>query len=74
VKSNQRPGINAGIFLDHVRTVFFTYLLALRSLAAFSQEISFAFIDNSSAPVADDVIRLLTEAGVRIMTFVSHTT
>jgi hypothetical protein len=52
LKWNQEPCFNTGIFLDHIRTIFLTYIDTLR----------------------DDVIRLLTEARMRVMTFASHTT
>jgi hypothetical protein len=43
-------------------------------LAVFSQESAVFFMDNCSAHVNDDVIRILTEAGVRVITFALHTT
>jgi hypothetical protein len=37
VKSNQKPYIDTGIFLDYVKTVFLQYLVRLRGLAGFAE-------------------------------------
>jgi hypothetical protein len=71
---NQKPYIHADIFLDYMRTVFLPYLDALRGLAVFAQEIVVLLMDNCSAHVSDGVIRILTDARVRVITFAPHTT
>jgi hypothetical protein len=43
-------------------------------LGAFAAEEAVLLMDNCSAHVTDDVIRLLTEARVRVITFTPHTT
>jgi hypothetical protein len=65
---NQKPYINAGIFLDDIRTIFLPYLDMLRGLAVFAQEPAVLLMDNCSAYVNDDVIRILTEARVCFIT------
>jgi hypothetical protein len=74
LKFDQKPYVNAGIFLDDIRTVFLPYVDTLRAMAAFAQEVAVSLMDNYSAHVSDDVIRILTEAMVRIITFAPHTT
>jgi hypothetical protein len=37
-KLKQKPYINAGIFIDDIRTVFLQYIDAPRGLAVFAQE------------------------------------
>jgi hypothetical protein len=66
LKFNQKPYINAGIFLDYIGTIFSPSIDVLRGLAVFSQEVAVLLIDNCWAHVSDDVIRL--------MTFAPHTT
>jgi hypothetical protein len=69
-KSNQKPYITANIFIDSIRTVFLPYIDTLRGLAVLAQEISFLLMDQCSGHVSGDVIRFLTEARVRVITFV----
>jgi hypothetical protein len=74
LKSHQKPYINTGIFLDSIRTVCEPNLVQLCSLAVLAQEAAVLLMVHCSAHVTDDVIRILTEARVRVITFVSHTT
>jgi hypothetical protein len=74
LRSNHRPYVNGEIFLDFIKTVFLPYLAWLRGLAECSAEDTVLFMHNSSVHVTDDVMCLLTEARVRIITFASHTT
>jgi hypothetical protein len=43
-------------------------------MAVFAEEIAVLFMDNCSAHVSDDVIRILTQARLRVITFARHTT
>jgi hypothetical protein len=61
LKFSQKPYIKAGIFLDYVRTIFLPDIDMLRGLAVFAQEPAVLFMDDCSAHVSDDVIRILTE-------------
>jgi hypothetical protein len=63
LKSNSRTYVNAEIFPDDIRSVFLPYVIGLRSLAGLGAEDAVLLIDNCSAHVTDDVIRLLTEQG-----------
>jgi hypothetical protein len=74
LKSGHRPYVNAQIFLEYVRTVFLPYLVCVWRLGAFAAEEAVLLMDNCSAHVTDDVIRLLTKARVRIIIFAPHTT
>jgi hypothetical protein len=74
LKFNQKPYINAGIFLDDIRTIFLPYIDMLRGLAVFAEEPAVLLMDNCSAYVRDDVIRILTKASVRVITCAPHTT
>jgi hypothetical protein len=74
LKSNHRLYVNPDIFLDYIKTVFLPHLIWLRALTEFTTEDAVLLMDNRSAHVTDDVIRLLTEARVCVITFAPHTT
>jgi hypothetical protein len=74
LKFNQKPYINAGIFLDYIRTVFLPYVDALRGLVVFPQEVAALLMAHCSAHVINDAIRNLTQAKVRVITFAPHIT
>jgi hypothetical protein len=66
--------MSAEIFLEYVGTVLLPYLVWLQGLGAFAAEEAVSLMDNCSAQVTDDLIRLLTESRVRVITFALHTT
>jgi hypothetical protein len=74
LKFNQKPYINASIFLADIRTIFLPYIDILRGLARFAQESPLLLMDNCSAHVSDDAIRILTGAGVCVIAFAPHAT
>jgi hypothetical protein len=71
---NQKPYINAGIFLDDIRPIFLPSIDTLRGLVVFAQQPTVLLMDDCSAYVRDDVIRIPTEGGVRVITLAPHTT
>jgi hypothetical protein len=73
-KFNQMPYFNAGTSLADIRTILFPYIDTVRALAVFAQEIAVLLIDDCSAHVSDDVICILTEPMVRVITFAPHAT
>jgi hypothetical protein len=79
LRSNPSPYINAKIFLDYIRTIFLPNLAELRTLDAFTEQTGVLLMDNCpshviSCHVTDDIIGLLTEGRVRVITFAPHTT
>jgi hypothetical protein len=74
LKFNQNPYFNAGIFLAYIRTILLPYIDTFHGLAAIAQKIAVLLMNNCSADVTDDVIRILTGARVRVITFAPHTT
>jgi hypothetical protein len=74
LKFNQKPYINAGIFLDYIRTIFLPCIDMLRGLAVFVQEPAVLLMANCSAHASDDQIRILTAASVRVIAFAQHAT
>jgi hypothetical protein len=62
------------MFLDYIRTVFLPNLAEPRTLDAFTEETGVLLMDNCPSHVSDDIIGLLTESRVRVITFAPHTT
>jgi hypothetical protein len=74
LRSNPSAYINAEIFLDYIRTVFLANLAELRTLDAFTEETGVLLMANCPSHVIHDIIRLLTEAGVRVITLAPYPT
>jgi hypothetical protein len=74
VTFNQKPYFNAGIFFDEIRTILLPYTDTFRGRAVLAQEIAVLLMAHCSADVSDDVIPILTEARVRLITFAPHIT
>jgi hypothetical protein len=74
VRSNPKPCINAESFHDYIQTVFLPNLAELRALHGFAEETGVLLMDNCPSHVTDEIIGLLTEARVRVITFALHTT
>jgi hypothetical protein len=73
LKFTQKPYFNAGIFLADIRTILLQYIDIFHGLAVLAQEIAGLLMDDCSIDVSDDVIRILTEARVRVIAFAPHT-
>jgi hypothetical protein len=73
-KFNQNTSFNAGIFLADIRTILLPYIDTLPGRAVLAQEIAVLLMAHCSADVSDDVIRILTDARARVITFAPHTT
>jgi hypothetical protein len=74
LKFNQKPYSNAGIFFTYIRTILSPYIDTFRRRAVLAEEIALLFVVYCSADLSDDLIRVLIEARVRIITFAPHTT
>jgi hypothetical protein len=74
LKFDQKPYLNAGIFLAYIRTILLPYIDIFYGRAVLTQEIAVLLMVHCSDDVSDDVIRILTEARVRVITFEPHTT
>jgi hypothetical protein len=73
LKFNQKPYINTDIGIHYIRTIFLRSIDAFHGLAVFANEAAVLLMDNCSAHVSDDMIRILTEAMVSVITFAPHT-
>jgi hypothetical protein len=74
LKSNQKPYFNAGFFLDYFSTMFLPLIDAPRDLTFFAKELAILLTAHCSVHVSDNVIHILTEARLRVITFAPHTT
>jgi hypothetical protein len=70
----QKPYINAGIVLDWIRAVFLRPIDTRRGLVIFASEVAVLLMNNCSARVSHNVIRILTEARVGVIPFAPHAT
>jgi hypothetical protein len=73
-KFDQKPYINAGIFLDYIKTIFLPYIDTFHALVVSAQEIAVLLMDNCLVHVSDHVIHIFTQAKVCVRTFAPHTT
>jgi transposase len=65
--------MNSELFLDYIRRVFLPHLSNLRQRPEPADEEAVFVMDNCRAHVAQEVIDLLTQEGVRVLTFAPHT-
>jgi uncharacterized protein (DUF1800 family) len=73
MKSNAKPSINAEICLDYVQTVFLPNFVELQRLDEFTEEMAVFLMENCRSHINSDVITLLIQARVRVITFTPHT-
>jgi hypothetical protein len=73
LKLNQKPYFNAGILLAYTRTILLSYIDTFRGRAVLAHEIALLLMAHCLADVSDDMIRILSEAMVRVVTFAPHT-
>jgi hypothetical protein len=74
LKFNQKTYFNACILLAYIRTIFLPYIDTFHGRAVLAQEIAVLLMAHCSADISDDVIRILIEARVRVITFAPRTT
>jgi hypothetical protein len=74
MKVHPKPYVNAEIFVDYIKTVFLPNLAEPRNLDALAEEDAVLSMDNCPSHVTREVIGILTEARVRVITFAPHTT
>jgi hypothetical protein len=71
---NQKPYFKTGIFLPDIRTNLVPYIDIFHGTAVLTQEIAFLLMARCLADVSDDVIHILTEVRVRVISFAPYTT
>ena len=74
LQQRNKPYINSELFVDYIRRVFLPYLSNLRRRPELADEEAVLLMDNCPAHVTQEVLDLLTEARVRVVTFAPHTT
>jgi hypothetical protein len=74
LKFNQNTYFNAGIFLASIRTILLPYIDTFRGRVVLAQENAVLLVAYCSVDVNDDVIRILIEATLHVITFAPHTT
>jgi hypothetical protein len=66
--------MNSKLFLDDIRHVFLPHLSNLRQRPELADEEALLLMDNCRRHVVQDVIDVLTQEGVRVVTFAPRTT
>jgi hypothetical protein len=74
LRQRSKPYVSAVLFLEYVNNVFIPYLNELRESKQMNACEAVLLIDNCSPHVSDDVIAILTNVRVRIITFALNTT
>jgi hypothetical protein len=66
--------VNAAVFLDYINSIFIPCLKESRDSAGFDPRKVVLLIDNCSPHMCDDIIAVLVNAHVKVITFASHKT
>lgn len=74
IRKRDRPYMNADLFLEYITKVFIPYIVELRSNEEFAGRPAILLMDNCSLHMGEDVIRVLSEHQVKVITFPPHTT
>jgi hypothetical protein len=72
-KARRKPYINAECFLEYIRRVCLPNLNELRTLEEFGDEDAVLLMDNCPSHVGEEILSLLRDARVRIITWAPHT-
>jgi hypothetical protein len=75
LRQRSKPYVNAILFLEYINinSIFIYYLNQLRGFEQFDACEAVLLMDNCSTHMCDDVIAVLTNAHVRVITFAPHT-
>jgi hypothetical protein len=74
LRQRSKPYVSRKLFLEYIKKIFLPYLNELRDMEQFEGREAVLLMDNCSAHISDEVVAVLTEARVRIITFAPHTT
>jgi hypothetical protein len=74
LRQRSKPYVSRKLFLEYITTIFPSYLNELRESEEFEACEAALLMDNCSHHVSDEVVAVLTNARVQIITFTPHTT
>jgi hypothetical protein len=74
LRQRSKPYVSRELFLEYITTIFLPCLNELRESEEFEAYEAVLLMDNCSLHVLDEVVAVLTNAQVRIITFATHTT
>jgi hypothetical protein len=74
LRQRDKAYVNGEIFKDYIQRVFIPHLEILRQKEEFAGEEAALLMDNCPSHVKPEILGILTEARVRIVTFAPHTT
>jgi hypothetical protein len=74
LRQRSKPYVSRKLFLKYIKTIFLPYLNELRDREQFECREAVLLMDNYSPHISDEIVAVLSEARVRIITFAPHTT
>jgi hypothetical protein len=69
LKHGDKPSVSAGLFEDHLRSVFLPHSMTTRIVKDLREEDAVLLIDNCSPQITQGVIELFSPARARVVTF-----
>jgi hypothetical protein len=73
LRQRSKPYVSAVLCLEYVNNIFIPYLNELRESEQMNACEAVLLMDNCSPHVSDDIVAVLTNARVRVITFAPHT-
>jgi hypothetical protein len=73
LKSSLKPSTSAEIFLDYIKTLFLPNIAEVRALDECAEEMAVLLLNIWSSHITTDMISVLIEGRVCIITFAPHT-
>jgi hypothetical protein len=74
LKHRSKPYVSSKLFYKYLTKVFLPYIEELRTNREFADKVAILLMDNCSVHVSADVISVLTEHRVKVITWPPHTT
>jgi hypothetical protein len=74
LRRRDKPDMNAGLFAEYISKVFLPHIARVRSHPRFSNEQAVLVMDNCSVQVRPDILQILADNHVKVITFPPHTT
>jgi hypothetical protein len=74
LRQRSKPDVSRKLFLQYFKMILLPYLHERRDMEQFEGREAVLLMDNCSSHISDEVVAILTEARVRIITFAPHTT
>jgi hypothetical protein len=74
IKRRNKPYVNSDLFHEYISTVLLPYIDELRTNDEFTDKEAVLLMDNCSVHVRSDILQILADHHVKVITFPPHTT